>query len=318
MHDQLRRFLDSRDGLATWADACAAVNRGAVRWALDCNQVVQPLPGLVADPAVDVRLRAALMAAGPDAALSHTTALGVWRLPVPDSKLVHVMTGPGRRIRLPRIVAHRRSGFTAEPPAVVVRSGLRVTNLETSLVDAWPLLDGDEQRAPLILAVNGRRTTPQRVRAALVGQPRLARRVVLVNVLDLLEAGCRSELELFGFTDVFAGSGFETLQWQVPVRVGPRTYWLDAYDPESATNFELDGRRYHSSEADRERDLRRDAKLAACGILPVRYTHTRLHTMVAEVRQEALGTMAVRRGLGQYVRGALIGSPVKIIGRVLR
>jgi hypothetical protein len=248
------------------------------------------------------------MVAGPESALSHTTALSVWQLPVARTDESHVMTGPGRRIRVNEIVAHRRKGFVAAPPMVVVRSGLRITNLPGTLVDAWPLLAADEQRAPLILAVSDRRTTVGRVRVALDCRPKLPGFRAMSGLLDLIEAGCRSELELYGYTDVFVGPGFENLWWQVPVRIGARTIWLDAYDPESATNFELDGRKYHDSPRDRERDLRRDALLDECGIHPVRYTHTRLHHEPADVRRQARNIMATRRGLGQRVHGAVIGS----------
>ena len=103
-----------------------------VEWASRSGAVVRPYPGVVADPAVWlpapepwVRWRAAVMAAGPEVALSHTTALAVWRLPVPEEARVHLLTGPGRRIRIPGIVGHRRTGFVVEPPAVLNRRGCR-------------------------------------------------------------------------------------------------------------------------------------------------------------------------------------------------
>jgi hypothetical protein len=307
----LRRLLADRGGLATWAEACAETRRDAVEWASRRGQVVRPYPGVIADPRCgDVRLPGALVAAGPESALSHTTALAVWRLPVPAADEVHVMTASNRRVRLPGLVGHRRAGFVAAPPTVVIRDGLRVTNLETSLVDGWPLLDGDERRAPLIMAVNDRRTTPSRVRAVLEQRTNLFGSRTMAALLGLLEAGCRSELELFGHCDVFTGPGFEGLQWQVPVKVRDKSFVLDAYDPVSGTNFELDGRKYHDSRSDRERDLRRDALLSSCGIHPIRFTHKRLHAEVAEVRREALGTIEVRRGLGRLVNGIVIGNPL--------
>ena len=124
-------------------------------------------PELVGDP--DTRRRAALAFAGPGAALSHTSALAVWGVPVPDDPEVHILTGPERRIRVAGIVAHRRVGFRPEPPTVVVRNGLPVTRLEQSLVDAWPYGSGPHQRAPLLYAVGQRWTTPARIAAALTG-----------------------------------------------------------------------------------------------------------------------------------------------------
>jgi very-short-patch-repair endonuclease len=85
------------------------------------------------------------------------------------------------------------------------------------------------------------------------------------------------------------------LRWQVPVPVGDRTIYLDAYDEIGRINFELDGRKYHSSVLDRERDLRRDAALAAMGIMVVRFTHGRLVREPDEVRVQVVAAMAARR-----------------------
>jgi len=86
------------------------------------------------------------------------------------------------------------------------------------------------------------------------------------------------------------------------VSLGARTVWLDAFDEQSQTNFELDGAKYHGSPKDRERDLRRDAALAALGLQVVRYSHERLTREVDGVRREALGIMAVRRDRWTPVR----------------
>lgn len=164
------------------------------------------------------------------------------------------------------------------------------------------MLSADAQRAPLLCAVGERLTTAARVRDAVRARARLPQRASLLGLLDRIDAGCRSPLELWGYEHVFTGPGFEQLRWQVPVTLGRRTIWLDAYDEESRTNFELDGAAYHSSSADRERDLRRDAALAAIGIHAVRFSHARLTREAGLVREEALTIMAIRRGLvGQHV-----------------
>jgi very-short-patch-repair endonuclease len=58
---------------------------------------------------------------------------------------------------------------------------------------------------------------------------------------------------------------------------------------------EMDGAAYHSLPAHRERDLRRDAMLARLGWLIVRFTHQRLHTDAAGVRQELCAILRMRR-----------------------
>jgi very-short-patch-repair endonuclease len=194
-------------------------------------------------------------------------------------------------------VAHRRAGFVAEPPDVLVRGGTPVTRLERSIVDAWPLASGDRQRAPLLRAVSERMTTAARVVEAVALAPQLAGKDALRDLLGKIVAGCRSELELWGHDRVFVGPGMPRLERQVPVSLGSRLVYLDVYDPETRTNFELDGAKWHSSPQQRERDLRRDAALAARGIMVVRFTHDRLVREPEQVRLEVLAILAARRNL---------------------
>ena len=70
------------------------------------------------------------------------------------------------------------------------------------------------------------------------------------------------------------------------------TVSLDVFDPETRTNFELDGVSYH---LDRDRDLRRDAALAATGITVVRLTHDHLTGPIADVQREVMAILASRR-----------------------
>jgi len=186
------------------------------------------------------------------AALSHVTALAAWRVPAPDDGPIHLTTSNRRHLRgVPGLVVHRRSSFAPGPPHAVFRGGLPVTRLERSLVDSWPLLDGDRRRAPLIRAVADRLTTPERLQEALPNR-RIRSQRELSRLVELLAAGCHSELELWGYDHV-------------------------------------------ASPRDRERDLRRDALLAARGILVVRFGHDRLVGEPSQVRREVLDILRARR-----------------------
>ena len=176
-----------------------------------------------------------------------------------------------------------------------MRSGLPVTRLERSIIDSWPLLDGDAKRAPAIHAVAQRLTTPTRLLKMLDAYPRLAGRRHFKQLVDLLAAGCRSHLEIWGYRRIFSGPEFASLQWQVPFDLGGRTIYLDAFDPQTLVNFELDGAKHHASHADRERDLRRDAALQALGLLVVRLTHDWMISDPDAVRLHAIAIMATRR-----------------------
>lgn len=297
VNPHLRCLLDEA-GVVRRRDVLELVPSHVLDHALRSGLLRRVAPELFVD--ADVRLTrtqlvdAALRYADGVAALSHTTALAAWRLPAPGDGPVHLTTAPTVRLRgTAEIRVHRRDGFEPVRPHVVVRAGRPVTRLEITIVDSWPMLDKDAKRAPAILAVARRLTTPDRLRAALDQRPRLAGRRNLALLIDKLAAGCRSELELWGYDRVFSDLG--PLRWQVPVRVPYGTVYLDVYDERTSTNFELDGAKHHAGPADRERDLRRDAALAEQGITVVRFTHDRLTEMPLEVREQIRAILRTRR-----------------------
>ncbi len=301
MRPALREVLRAGDGVVTRAAAehHESVDRNGLEYAVRAGHLLRPLPRTFLRPEFredwQAVLRAALAYAGGPVAASHLSALRVWGLPVPEGAWTHLMTGETRHLRgAPGVRVHRREGFAVEPPDVLEREGVPVTRLEAALVDSWPLLDGDAKRAPLIMAVNERMTTPERVGEELSRAPRLAGRRHLVKLLDRLDAGCRSPLELWGYDQVFAGRAFARLSWQVPVRLDGRTVILDILDEATGVNIELDGVAHHTSRQDRERDMRRDAALAALGYTVVRYSGARLLREPQVVRAEVLRVLAVR------------------------
>ncbi|MFV2102961.1 DUF559 domain-containing protein [Micromonospora sp. LOL_024] len=228
---------------------------------------------------------------------SHLSALGVWglRQQLPGD-LLHVSAPAGSGLRSwPGVRIHRRRHFVLAPPSALVRQGLPVTTIERALVDSWPMLPPGEQRAPMIRAVNNRMTTPGRLRAALDDTARVAGRVALRSLLTRLAEGCRSPLEIWGHERVFTGPGMPTFQRQVQVRLGLRNVYLDLYAEPERVNIELDGAASHGDRRQREIDLRRDAQLAALGILVVRFAHRRLVREPEAVRRETLAILASRR-----------------------
>ncbi|MFD1084689.1 DUF559 domain-containing protein [Micromonospora andamanensis] len=230
-------------------------------------------------------------------ALSHLTALDVWGLrPQLPGDVLYVSAPAGSGLRnWPGVQVHRRRHFTVSPPLVVLRQGLPVTGIERALVDSWPILPLGEQRTPMIRAVNNRLTTAGRLRAALDATARVAGRVALRTLLTRLAEGCRSPLEIWGHERVFTGPGMPRFQRQVQVRLGLRNVYLDLYAEPERVNIELDGATTHGDPRQREIDLRRDAQLAALGILVVRFAHRRLVREPEAVRRETLAILASRR-----------------------
>lgn len=241
--------------------------------------------------------RAALAWANGYGALSHLSALTVWGLrPEVVGELVHLSAPANASLRTrPGVIVHRRRGLTIEAPQVVVRRGLTVTRLEQALVDSWPTLSSADRQELVIRAVNDWLTTPERISAALERVPKLIDRAAFRRLLTKLADGCRSPLEIWGLEQVFTGPGMPAFRRQVPVRVGRRTVYLDMFAERERVNIELDGATTHGSSSQREIDLRRDALLAAVGILVVRFARRRLVYDVDEVRRETLAILATRR-----------------------
>lgn len=195
-------------------------------------------------------------------------------------------------------MVHRRAGFIPGPPYAVVRNGLGTVRLDQCLVDSWPLLQGDDQRAPLILAVQRRLTTPGRILEPALAMPNLRGRADLLQLLHLLVDGCRSELEIWGYLHVFRHDSLPAAERQLRLALHSRTVYLDVAYADVKLDVELDGAAYHG---DRERDLARDIALATHGWQTLRFTHRRLHSEPESVRREVAAVIAARRAL---LRGA--------------
>ncbi|WP_121161524.1 DUF559 domain-containing protein [Micromonospora pisi] len=318
MNPVLRSLVDLGDGLVMRRLAQQVVSRQILDSAARSGRLRRVLPGVYVDAGLldatgdlvtrdstdalgrldaELRRRAVIAYADGRGALSHLSALDVWglcRQPGTEPQHLSVPEHTGLRSRT-GLVVHQRLGLVIASPQVLSRRGLPVTRIEQSLVDAWPLLPPVDRPAPLIRAVNDRLTTPRRVAAALRIAPKLAGCAELRRLIDLLAAGCRSALEIWGHDHVFTGRDLPPLQRQVRVQVARRTFYLDVYAERERVNFELDGAASHADPRQREIDLRRDAALATLGILVVRYAHRRLVRETAEVRREIRVILASRR-----------------------
>lgn len=297
MRPEISELLDRYGGVVTRADLLAVLPLHVVDHAVASRALVRVFPRTYTTPDgagdPEIHLRAALRYAGPEAALSHTSGLAAWGIAVPAVPQVHVSAHRTCRLRhAAGLVVHHRGGFFCAPPAVLTRDGLKVVRLEGCLVDSWPLLSPLDRRAPVIGAVQSRRTTAARVRPELERAPKLPGRAELAGLLDLLERGCHSELEIWGHRHVFDSRALPPARHQRAVALGARKVYLDvAYETELVA-VELDGAAYHG---DRDRDSRRDIALAALGWLTLRFSHRRLHTETDAVRRELRATLETRR-----------------------
>jgi hypothetical protein len=289
--------LAQNGGAVARAELLPVLGRHAFDNAVKSKQLIAVFPRAYARAwdadLLRVRRRAALKSVGGDAALSHLTALEMESLPVPGDAPLHVTAYLPRHPRgVPgELVVHR----TRVPLRARWLDGFPVIGLEMALATSWSLLAGPAQRAPLIEAYRRRLISQQRLVQATETAFWIPGVREFRELVALVLAGCESPLELYGYTDVFDVPGLRDATRQRVVRVGDKTYRMDiAYDDEML-NVELDGRAYHSSPRQWERDIARDLAVATIGWQTIRLSHERLFGDAAGCQRDVLAVRAARR-----------------------
>jgi very-short-patch-repair endonuclease len=295
----IRECVRAHDGLATRRQLLERVPAAVLDGYIGRQKLVRVFPHvyrLREAPDDDLTLlRAALLHAGPAAALSHTTALSVWGLWQPTGPLHLTVDHSIRRAGAQGLVVHRRLRFDPESAQCVQRRGLRVTVLPRSIIDAWPLLPVSARR-PLALDVTRRGlTTTALLRDALDERPNVGGRRLLQQTLDLIDDGCQSELEAHGVLNVFRHRSLPPSVGQYRLKLPAGTVSLDRAWPEAKLAVELDGARYHTSPEDRRRDLARDRELAAAGWVVLRFTYAEVLRDPEGVRARVLAVYRARQ-----------------------
>src|SRR5689334_12522732 len=239
MNRDLQTLLHRRRGVLTRADARTTGALHLIDYAVRAGHLQRRHPGVYTAPAADARTRgrAALVYCRGRAALSHTTALSVWLLHDDEAGPIHVTVPASVRIKSHGLLVHRRRAFALDGAHVRSLDGLPTTTLEQTLVDCWPILPPERRREPVIQAVTGRRTTPDRIRRVI--DPRLTDKATLTELLHLLAIGCHSPLEIWGHQHIFTGPGMPPWRRQVPIRLPGRTVYLDLYAEAEKVNIEL-------------------------------------------------------------------------------
>jgi very-short-patch-repair endonuclease len=206
---------------------------------------------------------AAVLACGPDAVLSHTSAAALWQL-LRQHGLVHV-TVPGNQRCRARIRVHRSR--TLFPSAVTRRAGIPVTTPSRTLADLRRLLPQPQFATALR-------------KAEFLGLP-------LDDRLD--PDHTRSELEA---RFLALCRRHRLPQPVVNERVGG--YVVDFLWPGQRLIVELDGYQAHGGRSAFEADRVRDAELKLLGYEVLRFTWRRLHTEQTAVASVVRGLLRAR------------------------
>jgi hypothetical protein len=219
------------------------------------------------------RVWAGLLAAGPGAAVTRTTALRLFGLhSAAEDERLFIVIDHARRVVAPNGThVRRRRGLATvvhpqrTPPTVRVEEAvLQHVARSTRLAHGLGLISDACQQGL---------TTPMKLHAALVSLPRLRRRRTWFAVLDDVSTGAHSFLELTYLRRVERAHGLPTPQRQVAGGSEGGRVWRDGHYSEYGVIHELDGRLGHEWAGDQLRDRRRDARAAAAGAITLRHCY---------------------------------------------
>jgi very-short-patch-repair endonuclease len=213
---------------------------------------------------------AAVLRGGPDAVLSHQTAAELSGLLVSPGPLIHLTVPSGAPVdRIPGVVVHY-SGRLAQSRHPVLEPAR--TRIEETVLDLGQTARAlDPALGWIFLACGSRKTTADRIAAAMARRSRLRWRADLAMALDAAREGAHSLLELRYLNRVERAHGLPTGTRQHRVRRAGRHQYQDVLYEASGVVVELDGRAAHP-EPLRLRDVRRDNASVAAGQVTLRYT----------------------------------------------
>ena len=211
---------------------------------------------------------AAVLACGPGAALSHSSAMTLWGYWRQWDRPFEVTVVGDRRtngIRVHRSTTLRRQDVTTQ-------LGIRVTTPARALLDMSPRLKDKSLKRLVKAALNSPWLTEDQLADTLARHPTAPGTKRIAKLI-----GCDGTPERSGWEDEFpafcAKHGLPA-----PIMGQPfHGYILDALFPEEKVIVELDGWDFHKSKISFEDDRERDAEMLAHGHVTIRMTWDRMH-----------------------------------------
>jgi len=271
------------------------IGRGAIQYALQVGRLYARHPGVyaVVGPAALPPLaaeRAALLACGELAYLSHGTAAAIWGFRDRPPRKIEVTIVGRKSGRQPAGITIHRTRHLAQIDKRL-HAGLRIVSPARALLDIAGALDGRELERALDEALATRKTTLNAVRAVLRDYPRrsgAARLRALASphrTLTMTRSECEERfLELVRKADLPSP--------EVNAKVG--RFEVDFCWRRWRVIVEIDGYPFHSSPAALERDHRRDTVLQQMGFLVIRILGRELVTAPERVLVRLARALALR------------------------
>ena len=216
-------------------------------------------------------LRAALLATGPDAFLSHRTAAAVYGLRDVAVRRIDVTVADSKRRSRGSLNLHT----TNAPVDVKTRNGLRVSSFPQMLIELAPQETGRELERLITWGIRKRLLNLDEMRRALASNGRRPGLGKLRATLGAYLPTHDRKSELERDFDAFLLEHPEIPEPQRNIYIDG--WEIDCYWPEHKLVVELDGRPYHVAVHDMEKDRYKDAKLLIIGIRTLRITDARFN-----------------------------------------
>ena len=247
-------------------------SRDAIWWLVKHGELERLHHGVYTDgrtrPGPTTRLKAALLAAGPTAFLSHRTAAAARGFRLINTRDLHVTIVAKHTRKLPGLELHRTAGKPGRGEVSTV-AGLRVATVPRILLDLAAAGAGDGELRDLIKQAERRSGLPE-VWTILEHHPRRPGtkrlRRLLAHHRPVTEHNSTFEDEFWAW---YAGEGLPAPD-DTNVHIGP--YEFDAIFHDARLVIELDSRRYHQARADMDHDREKDAYVQLHGHRVLRIT----------------------------------------------
>ncbi len=214
------------------------------------------------------RAHGALLAVGPESALSHRSAGSLWVL-VADWQFPFEVSTPRNR-RVTGITIHRST--TLRPRDITVQLGLRTTTMARTIFDLAPRLSDKDLERMIDEGLHTPYLTLEQLHELISRLPHTAAARRLRTLLTPAYRPTRSELERA------RRRWCETYDLPVGLINYPRDgVELDAYYPEYRLIVELDSLEHHTDPKTFQRDREKDRQHLASGDATIRLTWEALH-----------------------------------------
>ena len=296
----IQRLAADNGAVLSLQQALAAdIPKSAVDHELKVGRLVPVHPGVYRSAGAPfdrhVALRAALLAAGTGAVLSHRTAASLHGLLASDPSLIELTVGHDRRPRLQGVRLHRSLRLPDAHRRTI--DGLAVTSVDRTLADLGAVIRPALVQSAVEAAVVARQTTVPRLLELVDDHGRRGRngigalRLALEEWM-LSERPPDSVLEI-AFARLVRREGLPTPVYQHWVEVDGKRYRIDAAWPEQMLAVEVDGWETRKTFRAFQSDTSRQNRLTLGKWMVIRFTWTDVVRRPAYVAGQIAAALAL-------------------------